>query len=209
MTLPNLPPLKPTGGKIMVSLAIGFAAAGACTQFLSLNMPFGGARATNAKRSTLALERDEARSTAPRGSARGARGFARRVERSSRRRRRLPARRSPPIPTRVPPSVHPLVRRRRRLTLPPLTRARASFSSPSRARPSIRQAPAHDDEQGLVPRDGEEDANGVGPRGRAGPTDRAEPDVQERVRRWARERSDRRGETRGDVRVRASCSTIV
>ncbi|EEH52286.1 uncharacterized protein MICPUCDRAFT_53720 [Micromonas pusilla CCMP1545] len=42
MTLPNLPPLKPTGGKIMVSLAIGFAAAGACTQFLSLNMPFGG-----------------------------------------------------------------------------------------------------------------------------------------------------------------------
>ena len=85
MTLPNLPPLKPTGGKIMVSLAIGFAAAGACTQFLSLNMPFGGARATNAKRSTLALERDEARSTAPRGSARGARGFARRVERSSRR----------------------------------------------------------------------------------------------------------------------------
>jgi hypothetical protein len=47
----------------------------------------------------------------------------------------------------------------------------------------------------------------VGPRGRAGPTDRAEPDVQERVRRWARERSDRRGETRGDADVWASSST--
>ena len=38
-----LAPIKPTGGAIGVGLLVGFAGAAVCTQFLSLNMPFGGA----------------------------------------------------------------------------------------------------------------------------------------------------------------------
>mmetsp|Transcript_659 Transcript_659/g.1517 ORF Transcript_659/g.1517 Transcript_659/m.1517 type:complete len:87 (+) Transcript_659:55-315(+) len=35
-------PVKGTGPAIALAIVIGFAAAGACTKFLSLNMPFGG-----------------------------------------------------------------------------------------------------------------------------------------------------------------------
>ena len=38
-----LAPIKPTGGAVGVGLLVGFAGAAVCTQFLSLNMPFGGA----------------------------------------------------------------------------------------------------------------------------------------------------------------------
>lgn len=37
----KLPPVKPTGGAIAISAAVGLAAAAACTQLLTLNMPFG------------------------------------------------------------------------------------------------------------------------------------------------------------------------
>jgi len=34
-------PVKPTGGAIGIATVVAFAGAAACTQFLSLNMPFG------------------------------------------------------------------------------------------------------------------------------------------------------------------------
>ena len=35
------PPVKPTGGPIAISIVVGLGLAGACTQLLTLNMPFG------------------------------------------------------------------------------------------------------------------------------------------------------------------------
>lgn len=37
-----LAPIKPTGGAIGIATIVAFAGAAACTQFLTLNMPFGG-----------------------------------------------------------------------------------------------------------------------------------------------------------------------
>ena len=37
-----LAPIKPTGGTIGIATIVAFAGAAACTQFLTLNMPFGG-----------------------------------------------------------------------------------------------------------------------------------------------------------------------
>ena len=37
-----LAPIKPTGGAIGIATIVGLAGAAACTQFLTLNMPFGG-----------------------------------------------------------------------------------------------------------------------------------------------------------------------
>lgn len=37
----KLPPVKPTGGAIAIATAVGLAGAAACTQLLTLNMPFG------------------------------------------------------------------------------------------------------------------------------------------------------------------------
>ena len=34
-------PVKPTGGAIGIATVVGLAGAAACTQFFSLNMPFG------------------------------------------------------------------------------------------------------------------------------------------------------------------------
>ena len=34
-------PVKPTGGAIGIATVVGLVGAAACTQFLSLNMPFG------------------------------------------------------------------------------------------------------------------------------------------------------------------------
>lgn len=39
-----LAPIKPTGGAIGIATIVGLAGAAACTQFLTLNMPFGGER---------------------------------------------------------------------------------------------------------------------------------------------------------------------
>jgi hypothetical protein len=39
--MPQIPPVKPTGGAIGVATLVGLAGAAACTQFLTLNMPFG------------------------------------------------------------------------------------------------------------------------------------------------------------------------
>ena len=41
MPNPIAAPVKPTGGAIVMGLAVGAVLAGACTKFLTLNMPFG------------------------------------------------------------------------------------------------------------------------------------------------------------------------
>lgn len=77
--MPQIPPVKPTGGAIGVATLVGLAGAAACTQFLTLNMPFGAcARAIpSSARSpprTARAPRSAPRRRSPRGSPRRRRG---------------------------------------------------------------------------------------------------------------------------------------
>jgi hypothetical protein len=39
--MPIIAPIAPTGPKILMAIGVAFAAAGVCTKFLTLDMPFG------------------------------------------------------------------------------------------------------------------------------------------------------------------------
>lgn len=66
--MPQIPPVKPTGGAIGVATLVGLAGAAACTQFLTLNMPFGACARAIPSSARSPLER-RARRDPPHGDA--------------------------------------------------------------------------------------------------------------------------------------------